>query len=80
MEPKHDVCGECRFIYEPKQNEHQCRRFPPTPMLVPARTLQGDGLAMNSFFPPIAPTQRACGEFLLKAASAGASPAVHAKH
>lgn len=49
-------CLTCRFCDEIEVNREKqkvCRLNPPQVVLVPVRTLQGEGLAIQRVFPPV---------------------------
>jgi hypothetical protein len=45
------LCSTCPFFHDAGESG-TCRANPPVAMLVPTRTLQGEGMALHGFFPP----------------------------
>lgn len=59
------TCGRCQHfqIDATDLQSGACRRFPPTPMIMPRNTPQGPAVEIRGFWSPVQPTTGACGEF-----------------
>lgn len=65
-----ETCGTCKFkLINPNNlSDLQCRRNPPTVLLVPEPGGMGVQLAIKAAYPPVHAKQPACGEYKLKIA------------
>lgn len=62
---ENETCSTCKFrLPNPNDlNQQQCRRNPPTVLLIPEPGPMGQvGLSVKSAYPPIHLKQPACGE------------------
>lgn len=58
-----ETCRTCKF-FNGDAKGGDCRRYPPTMVLMPAKSLKGMEMAPSSAFPPVTQTAR-CGEHQL---------------
>jgi len=56
-------CNHCTHSRVMPDGSLQCRRYPPTPVMLPGKTVLGaPAIQVNSIWPPV-PMDAACGEW-----------------